>query len=482
MKAVGLCAVLVLAASAVLATPAHTQRDIGASLKWARNTAGWDRVARVASLPNHQLRASPTKGVCDSGGAQVSGYLDTAADKHFFFWFFEAKNKAAHGNAPLVVWLNGGPGCSSMVGALTELGPCLLAADGTHTDPNPYGWNQNANLLVIDQPVATGFSYGSMVNNSASAADDFVPLLLLFYKAYPEHYAGGLHVFGESFAGHYIPAIGSAIVDHNAKAAPAGSTEVDPAHLRIPLRSVGIGNGMIKPRTQFKYYSTMACRSTYPPVLSEQTCAEMDRNYTACAPAIDACYSDHSAKSCAAADTACVDGVEALYFEEGNNNPYDVRKQSEPSHCYAIVDTAGKYLNTPSVQRALNAVDTEFQMCSENVYKKFADDYDTLRDYSGDLATVLDHGIRVLTYAGDADWICNWYGVKAVMQELDWSGKAPFNAASDAQWSVAGKPAGELRAAHGLSFLRIFGAGHMVPMDQPQASLQMLDGWLAGKL
>ncbi|KAJ2715083.1 hypothetical protein H4R19_001398 [Coemansia spiralis] len=433
-------------------------------------------------MPNHQLRASTVSGVCDSGTAQLSGYLDTATDKHFFFWFIGAKNKPAYREAPLVVWLNGGPGCSSLLGALTELGPCLVSADGKRTVANPHGWNQNANLLIIDQPTGTGFSYGTPVTDSTSAADDFVALLLLFYKAYPKYYDGGLHVFGESFAGHYISAIGSAIVDHNANA--TGDKSADPAHMHIPLRSLGIGNGLIDPRTQFKYYSKMACDSTYPPVLSKQTCASMDRSYPACAAALDSCYNDHDIKSCNATETLCIEKVELPYILEGdNNNPYDVRKKCEVQPlCYADIGMAGQFLNTTWVQKALNARDTAFQPCSTDVQGKFFESYDLLRSYSGDLARVLDSGIRALLYAGDADWICNWYGVKAMVQELDWSGKAPFNATPDIPWSVAGKPAGELRYAHRLAFLRVFASGHMVPTDQPEAALQMLNGWLAGYL
>ncbi|KAJ2768095.1 hypothetical protein IWQ57_003680 [Coemansia nantahalensis] len=483
MKLAILYALLPLMASAGLVRLPLLNYEAGPSPMWRRDTASWDRVARHASMPNHQLRAAPVNGVCDSGGTQLSGYLDTAADKHFFFWFFEAKNKPANGTAPMVVWLNGGPGCSSMVGALTELGPCLVAPDGKSTVDNPYGWNQNANLLVIDQPVGTGFSHGSMVNNSRSAADDLVAMLLLFYKTYPEYHADDLHVFGESFAGHFIPAIGSAIVDHNARVARAGSKASDPANLHIPLTSIGIGNGLIDPKTQFKYYSKMACDSTYPPVLPQDTCASMDGNHTACASLIDTCYDKQDPQSCRFADNICKIAITDPYDKYVDNNVYDVRKKcGEAKLCYPITEAASQFLNMSWVQHALNAKDTKFQECSGDVYKKFRAGYDYMRSYAGDLAKLLDEGVRTLIYAGDADWICNWYGVKAVMQELEWCGKTSFNAAPDTKWSVGSNAAGELRTASNLSFLRVFEAGHMVPMDQPKAALQMLDGWLAGKL
>ncbi|KAJ2612359.1 hypothetical protein H4S08_002743, partial [Coemansia sp. RSA 1365] len=167
----------------------------------------WNNIVNHSLLPGYQLRSNIAEGVCNAGVKQISGYLDTADDKHFFYWFFEAQNKPKDRSTPVVVWLNGGPGCSTMIGALTELGPCLVSEKGDKTVINPYGWNQNANLLFIDQPANVGFSYGTPVTNSTAAANDFVALLQLFYKTYPEYYSGGLHIFGESFGGHYIPAI-----------------------------------------------------------------------------------------------------------------------------------------------------------------------------------------------------------------------------------------------------------------------------------
>ncbi|KAJ2526883.1 hypothetical protein IWW43_006162, partial [Coemansia sp. RSA 1935] len=206
----------ILCTSVVLGVPtAHSGTDL-----WRRTDTAkdWDNVANHHLLPGYQLRSKNVDGVCDAGVTQMSGYLDTADDKHFFYWFFEAQNQTKGKDTPLVIWLNGGPGCSSLGGLLTALGPCLISDDGNSTTRNPYGWNQNANMLFIDQPTNVGFSYGTPVSNSTAAAEDFVALMQLFYTSYPQYASSELHVFGESYAGHYIPAIGSAIIDHNTQA------------------------------------------------------------------------------------------------------------------------------------------------------------------------------------------------------------------------------------------------------------------------
>ena len=66
--------------------------------------------------------------------------------------------------APLVLWLNGGPGATSMQGALRENGPCFIADDSNSTYFNPWSWNNEANVLYVDQPLHTGFSYSALRN------------------------------------------------------------------------------------------------------------------------------------------------------------------------------------------------------------------------------------------------------------------------------------------------------------------------------
>jgi cathepsin A (carboxypeptidase C) len=78
---------------------------------------------------------------------QYSGYLNATEGRHFFYWFFESQNNPS--NDPVVLWLNGGPGCSSLLGLFTENGPFRVLPNGRTVIYDEYSWNSLANVLYI---------------------------------------------------------------------------------------------------------------------------------------------------------------------------------------------------------------------------------------------------------------------------------------------------------------------------------------------
>eukprot|EP01035_Chromulina_nebulosa_P038700 gene38700-52281_t len=116
-----------------------------------------------------------------------SGYVKISnAPDYLFYWFFSSQDQNA--SAPLVIWTNGGPGCSSMEGATTENGPlnlfdikesCSTPGNCDYSgqlSSNPFSWNVHANVLYLDQPKNVGYSfgYGAETKSSTEAADDFI--------------------------------------------------------------------------------------------------------------------------------------------------------------------------------------------------------------------------------------------------------------------------------------------------------------------
>jgi hypothetical protein len=78
-----------------------------------------------------------------------------------FFWFFESRKDPK--NSPLSLYLGGGPGTTSLGGATAENGPCYINADSNSTTLNPWSWNNNVNMIYIDQPAQVGYSYDKLV-------------------------------------------------------------------------------------------------------------------------------------------------------------------------------------------------------------------------------------------------------------------------------------------------------------------------------
>lgn len=115
--------------------------------------------------------------------------VDSDSSGHLFFWHFA--NRHIGDKQRTVIWLNGGPGCSSMDGALMEVGPYRVQPGG-QLEYNNGSWDEFANLLFVDNPVGTGFSYVSSdayLEELQQMADQFVIFLKKFFKLFPEYEA-----------------------------------------------------------------------------------------------------------------------------------------------------------------------------------------------------------------------------------------------------------------------------------------------------
>lgn len=166
-------------------------------------------------------------------------------------------------------------------------------------------------------------------------------------------------------------------------------------------------------------------------------------------------------------------------------NPYDMRiKCEKPPLCYDMSNDV-KFLNDPEVQKQLG-VNMQFSSCNLVVNKAFTLDF--MKNFHMLIPPMLAAGIDVLIYAGDQDFICNWLGNEKWTLALPWQHKAEFNAATKVPFVVKGKElgvmdgkeVGELRSHSNFHFLRVYQAGHMVPMDQPEAALGMFNKLISG--
>ncbi|KAF7728221.1 hypothetical protein EC973_006502 [Apophysomyces ossiformis] len=434
------------------------------------------------AFPQYGIRYKSTS-LCDPNVKQISGYLDISTDKHLFFWFFESRNKPKED--PLVLWLNGGPGCSSLTGLMMELGPCTVNKDGNGTDINKYSWTNKANMIFLDQPINTGYSYGEgHVISSDQAANDVYAFLQLFFKKYPEYSKLDFHVAGESYAGHYIPAIGEVLYKRNKGIYPATNLRLYASTLTsINLKSLMIGNGLTDPLLQNKYYGQMACKNSYEPVLDESSCEMMDLFYNATSSYIEDCYKLKDNCHCQLAEVVAKDQLR-WYSSDSGRSVYDVRKKcAKEDQCYPLIPMMKKFLNRKDIKKSLGVdQNIEYDSCNSDISVSFKTTGDWMRPSMDKLSPLLDNGIRVLIYAGDADYICNWMGNKAWTKALRWSASNKFVTAKDVEWisPTTNKKIGELRMTPDdrFAFLRVYEAGHFVPYDQPEHALDMFNAWI----
>lgn len=152
--------------------------------------------------------------------------------------------------------------------------------------------------------------------------------------------------------------------------------------------------------------------------------------------------------------------------------------------CYDYFSAVKNYLNLSAVKHALGVnPSTIFELCSNTVNGQFQNTGDWMRPYVHQLSTLLENGIRVLAFAGDTDFMCNWMGIRAWTMELEWQGQKDFNNQNDTDWfTTYGANAGTIKQNTMLTFLRLSNAGHMAPYDQPEATLDMFNRWLLDKL
>ena len=178
-------------------------------------------------------------GICETtpGVNQYSGYFSVGQNMNMWFWFFESRQHAA--TAPLAIWLNGGPGCSSMIGLFQEHGPCHFVGNSTTPSLNPYSWNSVSNMLYVDQPIGTGFSYGRDPVTSTVAAGPYVwAFLQAFFDQFPQYETRDFGLFTESYGGHYGPEFADYFMDQN--------TAIDNGTVKgqkLNLVALGINNG-----------------------------------------------------------------------------------------------------------------------------------------------------------------------------------------------------------------------------------------------
>ncbi|KAI9827027.1 MAG: Cell death protease [Phylliscum demangeonii] len=411
-----------------------------------------------------------------------AGHIEVNAEHngHLFFWHFQ--NRHIANRQRTVIWLNGGPGCSSMDGALMEVGPYRLKDEST-LRYNDGSWDEFANLLFVDQPVGTGFSYvntDSFLHELKEMADHFVIFLEKFFALFPQYEHDDLYLAGESYAGQHIPYIAQAILDRNQKGATTRPWM---------LQGLLIGNGWVAPTEQYLSYLPKA----YEAGLIQGGSAvakQLESQMAVCTSRLNEAGGADRVEI-AACEQVLTDLLKVARRDDVPTAPcvnmYDVRLTDSWPSCGMNwppdLKLVTPYLRRPAVLQALH-VDadkkTGWTECSGGVGSAFRA---AKSKPSITLLPNLLSQMPIVLFSGDQDLICNHVGTEEFIHTMRWNGGTGFELspgtwAPRRAWTFEGEPAGLYQHARNLTYILFYNASHMVPLDYPRRTRDMLDRFL----
>ncbi|KAF4881882.1 Carboxypeptidase Y-like protein [Colletotrichum fructicola] len=397
-----------------------------------------------------------------------------------FFWYFESRNNPQ--TAPLLIWVNGGPGGSSLLGAFYELGPCKINEAGNSTTKNAFSWTNFANVLFIDQPIGVGFSYTNDSNLWAhdlnDAENDFDKFLDIFLDdVFPELSNRSIHFAGESFGGQYVPTYVS--------------------RMRRRLDSIILVNALvIFPKVVLGLYEHFCMPTSVQGVelsvsrrgFNDTECAKMAAGYPTCDHFSRLCDMAYDGKTCEAAYGACklFEDVVMNKVTPGGLNPYDDRVDCiEPPLCGRLgMEEITKYLNQAHVQKQIGVEkQINFMMVNMDLNEQWSKAAELFVPTSREVAAILDKKhTRVLVINGNNDIIVNTEGVKRIFDDLLWEVQAHYRVQPWVSLYFQ-EPLGNhihvgmSKTSGNLSIVTVDEAGHIVPHDQPEAVMLVVKNW-----
>ncbi|CAH9141852.1 unnamed protein product [Cuscuta epithymum] len=408
--------------------------------------------------------------------AHYSGYVtvNQESGRSLFYWFFESVEDPS--SKPLVLWLNGGPGCSSIAfGLAEEVGPFHVEKDGKTLYWNPYSWNLVANLLFVDSPVGVGYSYSNTSSDNYSNGDkrtaaDSLEFLLKWFERFPQYKGREFYLTGESYAGHYVPQLGQAIVKHNTnvkdnvinlKGFMVGNALTDDYHDHLGLFQFMWASGMISDQT-FKQANLLCDFQSF--VRPSEECEKI----------LDIASEEYGNIDVYSIFTpTCTSNLNVTSGSLKKSDKFGLLRRSYDP-CTEKHSTI--YFNLPEVQKALHVHtrDSSFKWvtCSDEVYDSWKDSPRTVLDIYREL---LSSGIRIWVFSGDTDAVIPVTSTRYSLDAL----KLP-TVGSWRAWYDNGQVGGWTQEYEGLTFVAVRGAGHEVSLHRPKLALTLLESFLAG--
>ncbi|KAK1414023.1 hypothetical protein QVD17_29760 [Tagetes erecta] len=410
--------------------------------------------------------------------SQFSGYItvDTKHGRSLFYWLTEA----ATNNPvlkPLVLWLNGGPGCSSIAyGASEEIGPFRINKNATSLYLNKYSWNKGANILFLESPAGVGFSYTNTSSDLQDAGDkrtasDALRFLIRWLSRFPQYKYREFYISGESYAGHYVPQLAKKIHNYN-------KNHQDPI---INLKGFMVGNAVIDNKydnigtVEYWWTHSIISDKTYKSIKS--SCNFTSTKYgEKCDNAINYAWSNEfgDIDQYSIYTPSCNKSL-GNFTSSRLKNTLVRRRVSGYDPC--VERRAEKYYNRRDVQHAMHSnitgITYKWTACSDELLENWKDSqFSMLPTYKELIAA----GYRIWVFSGDTDSVVPVTATRLSLSHLNLTVKTSWY-----PWYLNGQVGGWTEEYDGLTFATIRGAGHEVPLLQPERGFLLFKSFLAGK-
>eukprot|EP00611_Tribonema_gayanum_P026392 TRINITY_DN627_c0_g2_i1.p1 TRINITY_DN627_c0_g2~~TRINITY_DN627_c0_g2_i1.p1 ORF type:complete len:501 (-),score=144.66 TRINITY_DN627_c0_g2_i1:1049-2551(-) len=427
-----------------------------------------------------------------------AGYLpinqdskDASQKCNAFYWFFESQKNTK--KDPLMLWTNGGPGCSGLLGLLTEHGPFLVRQNKGDIvlKTNPSSWNTAVNMLYIEAPCGVGFSYrkGAQYDTGdARTARDNAALLQTFLGRYPHLRGNDLHIASESYGGHYMPTLALEILRQN----DATKSKAD----RLNLKGILLGNPYVDyGSNEIAYYDKLWGVNVVSKALYQTWRSKCAKGLTDHKSSGQCAYYEYQMSNqlgtinpyaldypiCNIGGQTSPQGLQLMKIRDkmalGAQGVGPGSQQ--PAYAQCAGDYLGTYLNKAAVKSALHAkASIKWALCSDPVTLGYSfSDYE--RNVIPLYKQILDEHPeqRILIFSGDNDAVCATSGTQSWIYGL---GRRTVSLWQ--QWRLDGQPAGYATKFSGgaLAFVTVHSAGHEVPAYQPERALVVLQRYLDG--
>jgi len=416
---------------------------------------------------------------------QFSGYLTlSGTEKNIHYWLTESETDPE--TAPLVFWTNGGPGCSGLIGFMTEQGPFRPDETG-NLQENVFAWNKIANMVFLEQPVGVGFSYSN--NNDdykigdEQAAKDNLETILQFFEKFPHFNHSKLFITSESYGGHYMPTWAEEIIKYN--------DAQEYSAMRINFQGFAVGNPytdyysgigaemetywgkQLLPKPLWDKYLEHNCTDPFQQ-LNSTTCSLLIVNFMRKIGNLNPYALDYP---------VCLSNQQMRmreFLRETNENKDTIIY--EP--CEELYSSA--YLNRFDVKTALHVKNIEWEECSRTTKYNLADKMLPMEKYYKTLLNSETHqDLRILVYSGDDDSVCGTIGTQRWIYDLGF----PTTSLWDTWYNKDGQTAGFITKFKTpfsknsrFSFITVHDAGHEVPAYKPKDALELFEMYLNNKI